>query len=539
MARLHDLLASLLRRRTPESDPLPDAALLDRFARSRDPAAFELLVWRHGPMVLAACRRVLRNDHAAEDAFQAAFLVLARKAGTVRGSVAGWLHRVALRVCLRMKRRLPPVALDADPTAPPDPDSAEAAERSAILDEEVGRLPEWLRLPVIVCYLQGHSTEQAAAQLGIPRGTVLSRLATAKKRLVVRLTARGVTATVAVVAVAELSADAGRTVAEAAVAFALGTNTIGVPVQLALEVLAMTTRTTVTAAVGLFVLAGLGTGLGLVAAQGIKPTPTTGTPEKPPEKKKDDKPPATAAAVGTPAPGPDKTPDAVRRQRIEKMLDTVDKQLLTIGTEDIESLRRQLEAATTRLTELKVRGHGEQAKLTPEQEDELRNSHERVELAKTARVPGDVLAEAVKLHPKAVEVQKKLTAKEDELRNSKLPKQDAGRKKLDDERLALFKQLQTVREEVGPEVEAYLRVPAVVEATKARAVAERKVEQIIERDKVAQLEVYRTEEQVMLLRAKVAKLEPQAEEMVWLKEKRKRLKQELFELELKELGIGK
>ncbi|MCU0703837.1 MAG: sigma-70 family RNA polymerase sigma factor [Fimbriiglobus sp.] len=520
MARLHDLLASLLRRRTPESDPLPDAALLDRFARSRDPAAFELLVWRHGPMVLAACRRVLRNDHAAEDAFQAAFLVLARKAGTVRGSVAGWLHRVALRVCLRMKRRLPPVALDADPTAPPDPDSAEAAERSAILDEEVGRLPEWLRLPVIVCYLQGHSTEQAAAQLGIPRGTVLSRLATAKKRLVVRLTARGVTATVAVVAVAELSADAGRTVAEAAVAFALGTNTIGVPVQLALEVLAMTTRTTVTAAVGLFVLAGLGTGLGLVAAQGIKPTPTTGTPEKPPEKKKDD-------------------PDAVRRQRIEKMLDTVDKQLLTIGTEDIESLRRQLEAATTRLTELKVRGHGEQAKLTPEQEDELRNSHERVELAKTARVPGDVLAEAVKLHPKAVEVQKKLTAKEDELRNSKLPKQDAGRKKLDDERLALFKQLQTVREEVSPEVEAYLRVPAVVEATKARAVAERKVEQIIERDKVAQLEVYRTEEQVMLLRAKVAKLEPQAEEMVWLKEKRKRLKQELFELELKELGIGK
>jgi hypothetical protein len=78
MARLSELLTSLLRRRTPDDDPLPDSLLLDRFALPRDSAAFELLVWRHGPMVLAACRRVLRDTHAAEDAFQAVFLILAK-----------------------------------------------------------------------------------------------------------------------------------------------------------------------------------------------------------------------------------------------------------------------------------------------------------------------------------------------------------------------------------------------------------------------------------------------------------------------------
>src|SRR3954462_992674 len=103
-------LFRLLARRQPsaEADPLPDAELLRRFAASQDPAAFELLVWRHGAMVLGTCTRVLRDEHAAEDAFQATFLVLARKAGSVRtaGSAAGYLHRVARRVAVRAAKRV-------------------------------------------------------------------------------------------------------------------------------------------------------------------------------------------------------------------------------------------------------------------------------------------------------------------------------------------------------------------------------------------------------------------------------------------------
>src|SRR5262245_57220591 len=112
------LLRRLARRPPGESDPVSDAELLSRFARDRDQAAFELLVWRHGPMVLGACRRILRDVHLAEDAFQAAFLILARKSGTVRagGSVAGWLHRVARRVALRAtKQRKHNEPLAADP----------------------------------------------------------------------------------------------------------------------------------------------------------------------------------------------------------------------------------------------------------------------------------------------------------------------------------------------------------------------------------------------------------------------------------------
>jgi RNA polymerase sigma factor (sigma-70 family) len=194
---LRCLLDRLRRATALPDDGLGDAELLRRFVCRRDEAAFEVLVWRHGPMVLGVCRRVLRDAHAAEDAFQATFLVLARKAGSIaRGAaVAPWLYHVAFRIALRARAALarrPAQALPADLCAPA---TAGPAERDwqPILDEEINRLPERYRRPVVLCHLQGHTLAEAARQLGCPRGTVAVRLVRARQRLRARLTRRGVT----------------------------------------------------------------------------------------------------------------------------------------------------------------------------------------------------------------------------------------------------------------------------------------------------------------------------------------------------------
>jgi RNA polymerase sigma factor (sigma-70 family) len=178
------------------SGPLADERLLARFAKNGDPSAFELLVWRHGSMVLGTCRRILGDLHLAEDAFQATFLALARKPRAVRSGAAlpGWLHRVAKRIAVRARHdsakrsKRDCCAARSEVVADPDVLSAEA---TSIIDEEIDRLPEWQRRAVVLCYLDGHTAEQAAALLGCPRGTVLSRLAAAKERLRARLTRRG------------------------------------------------------------------------------------------------------------------------------------------------------------------------------------------------------------------------------------------------------------------------------------------------------------------------------------------------------------
>jgi RNA polymerase sigma factor (sigma-70 family) len=174
-----------------------DAQLLDRFlARGGEPAeaAFEALVTRHGPMVLDICRKIVRNRHEAEDAFQATFLVLASKAGSIRQreALAGWLLGVARRVAVRLKAE----------RASRRSHEARAAEiRIAVVDgrgetwpelhEEIDRLPDRYREPVVLCYLQGLSTEATALRLGCPRGTVLSRLSRARELLRDRLDRRG------------------------------------------------------------------------------------------------------------------------------------------------------------------------------------------------------------------------------------------------------------------------------------------------------------------------------------------------------------
>ena len=180
--------------------PEPDAGLLARFLATQDEAAFAALVRRHGPMVVGVCRRVAGDHHLAEDAFQAVFVVLAAKAGSIRprSALAAWLYAVAYRTALRARtmsdrrrRRECPVATLPDA---PDPraDAAETADLVEVLDAEIARLPDHLRLPVVLCELQGRGRREAAAELRIAEGTLSSRLAAARKALAGRLKNRGV-----------------------------------------------------------------------------------------------------------------------------------------------------------------------------------------------------------------------------------------------------------------------------------------------------------------------------------------------------------
>jgi RNA polymerase sigma factor (sigma-70 family) len=183
-----------------------DAQLLERFLASRDEAAFELLVRRHERLVFNVCRRVLHDRNDIEDAFQATFLILVRKAGSIgrRDSVAAWLYRVAYRVALRARggasRRSARERLGVDLPAMPAPsiDADRAAlwsDLRPLLDEEVNRLPEKYRIPIILCYLEGRTYEEAARHLGCSRGTVSTRLTRARELLRRRLVRRGLTVT--------------------------------------------------------------------------------------------------------------------------------------------------------------------------------------------------------------------------------------------------------------------------------------------------------------------------------------------------------
>ncbi len=196
---------------------LSDGELIARFVDGRDgPAtvasvAFAALVERHGPMVLKVCRDGLRDGHDAEDAFQATFLVLARRAGSIRRreSVGPWLYGVALRVAggaraaaaRRRRHERRGAVMIGKVDRPDDPGRPDEGEGAA-LHEEVGRLPERHRAAVVLCYLEGLTHDEAASRLGWPVGTVRSRLAWARDRLRARLTRRGLAPTAGLLAAA-------------------------------------------------------------------------------------------------------------------------------------------------------------------------------------------------------------------------------------------------------------------------------------------------------------------------------------------------
>jgi RNA polymerase sigma factor (sigma-70 family) len=183
-----------------------DGRLLEQFIADRDAAAFETLVRRHGPMVLGVCRRVVGNLHDAEDAFQAAFLVLARKAASVspREAVGNWLYGVARTTALRARaanarRRL----RERQVKDMPQPEAVRPSaidELLPLLDDELARLPDKYRLAVVLCDLEGRSRRDAARQLQVPEGTLSSRLTTARRMLAKRLARHGLAVSAATLA---------------------------------------------------------------------------------------------------------------------------------------------------------------------------------------------------------------------------------------------------------------------------------------------------------------------------------------------------
>jgi RNA polymerase sigma factor (sigma-70 family) len=277
-----------------------DGALLDRFLQVRDEGAFTALVRRHGPMVQGVCRRLLRDVHQAEDAFQAVWLVLARQAASVRppDRLAAWLHGVARNVALRALRstgrrqkREGTSSSRAQSTGPPDPlDELSVRELLLLLDEEVQRLPEAYRLPVILCHLEGKTQEEASRELGWSLGSVKGRLERGRAQLRTRLLRRGLTLSTAL-ATAETVCGSLRSAlppaliertVTAGMAFAQGGQTASADLsaraaQLALQAVKWTTAAKIKVVV-IIVFAAALTALG---AGGLTPSPLNPAQEKP------------------------------------------------------------------------------------------------------------------------------------------------------------------------------------------------------------------------------------------------------------------
>jgi RNA polymerase sigma factor (sigma-70 family) len=258
---------------------LTDGQLLERFATHRGEAAelaFAALVERHGPLVLGACRGILRDDHEAMDAFQATFLVLVRKGRSlwVRESLGPWLHRVACRAAARAKteaRRRRGLERRAAERVRECSGRGERDDLAAVLHEELDRLPERYRLPIVLCDLEGCTCEQAARHIGCPVGTIGSRLARGRQRLRGRLARRGLAPSVGAI-VAIFSGDANGNAVSAALAETTAKAACG-KTSVAAEFLARTVwramMMTKLTSVGAVVLAACG--LSLFAAWALRP----------------------------------------------------------------------------------------------------------------------------------------------------------------------------------------------------------------------------------------------------------------------------
>ncbi|HEY7327006.1 MAG TPA: sigma-70 family RNA polymerase sigma factor [Gemmataceae bacterium] len=241
---LNLLLQQIRRFSGSPSEQASDGHLLERFCVRREESAFAALVRRHGAMVFGLCRRVLHHEHDAEDVFQATFLVLARKAASLRPhrSLGGWLHEVAYHLALRARertarrQRIENEVRSMTPREEPALDVCRRELRS-LLDEELRQLPAKYREPLILCYLEGKTNEQAAHQLGWPIGSMSRRLERGRELLRQRLLRRGVALPAGVLAAVLVEEAASAAVppllASSVVRMALQTSVSAIPASVA------------------------------------------------------------------------------------------------------------------------------------------------------------------------------------------------------------------------------------------------------------------------------------------------------------------
>jgi RNA polymerase sigma factor (sigma-70 family) len=305
--QIHNLIR-YLRRAAADGPAVPDAQLLARFADARDETAFEQLAWRHGPMVLGVCRRILGDTPDAEDAFQATFLVLARKAASAAQyrSAGGWLHTVAYHVAVRARsRRAARTArerpLDEPALAVVQDPAGEAAWRETrrLIDEEVNRLPEKYRTPFVLYHLEGRSCAEVAHELGRPIGTVESQLTRARARLRSRLTRRGLTTAGGMLAVLAQRGRASPAAAAARAVLKADRGTAGVmsteAAALADEVVRALGMAKVKVVVAAVLVAVVAAGLAVGMRPRVEPSARPGVPEA--ARRDDSRPAEQARAV--------------------------------------------------------------------------------------------------------------------------------------------------------------------------------------------------------------------------------------------------
>jgi RNA polymerase sigma factor (sigma-70 family) len=291
-----------------------DGQLLQRFVKERDETAFEVLVWRHGPMVLALGQRVLGNVHDAEDVLQATFLTLVRKAGSIGDgeSLSSWLYKVAYRIALRSQARAAKMVADdrlvEETPAPEAADESVWRELRPLLDAAIQRLPEKYRTAIVLCDLQGKTHREAAEQLGCAVGTISTRVTRARELLRKRLAHRGLALSLGVLSAAlsqrlasAMPATLTAAMVRAAARFVGEGNTSGIVSASVAELIeganqAMLMTRFKIAALLVLALGGVAVGVG-VTARREPPPPSAEPPRAEAAKGKADKTPKDAVTV--------------------------------------------------------------------------------------------------------------------------------------------------------------------------------------------------------------------------------------------------